>query len=106
MQMKVILPSEMEAEHIAITADGQRVKIKEVIISPFYYTPEGRPSWLYLESLGGDKKVIQKSMLVLAGSTGKVGLVDRTKPIIPKYDRGPGGAKRGPKPKVKENTSG
>ena len=85
MHLIVHLPSLVEAESYAITLDGKKVAIKELVIEPVFFVPGGQVTVLYLDSQDSAGDTIMKFVVKQSGRTGLLNSY-KLQPRVPTYE--------------------
>ena len=85
MHLKVQLPSLVEAESYAVTLDGKKVAIKELVIEPVFFVPGGQVTVLYLDSQDSSGDTIMKFVVKQSGRTGLLNSY-KLQPRVPTYE--------------------
>lgn len=109
MQIELRLPQgDIDAEVVCLNANGQEVKVSKILVRPIFHQPQQRVPILYLTTLlegdtgqgdAVDKEEVQRCLLQLSGTSGKLLLVDRSRQVVPQF-----AAKKRPK-KGKDESS-
>ena len=85
MQLRIQIPSGVEAVVKAVTMDGKEVQIREIFIEPVFFKPNGRPNTVYFETQDRKGRSINKYIGTMGGQTGDFRL-DKRSPSTPRFD--------------------
>lgn len=80
MQVRIKPPSEMEAAGIKLTDDG-------IELSPLFYDMNASATIGVIEVVNAKGKVVFQGELTVSGQSGKPGVKQRMKAVVPKVDR-------------------
>ena len=56
-------------------------------VKPYFYRPDARPRVVFIESSAETDEVVQRAVLTLSGTTGRLAVEDRSVPVQAKYDQ-------------------
>lgn len=87
MRVEIVFPGEMEADVLVSETRRGQSRPDSINVAPYFYQSDGRVPVMYLLNYDKEDNLIAKYVLVQAGSTGKLHLLDRTSPVLTRYER-------------------
>jgi hypothetical protein len=66
---------------------GQPLRLSHWSWEPTFFNPTAKPIVQYLQSSDKDDNAVQRAVLVVSGTTGKIDLQDRTRPVVARLDQ-------------------
>jgi lipopolysaccharide export LptBFGC system permease protein LptF len=85
VKARIYFPSEGEAA-IRVVSSRTDEAVECIEVEPEFWSSKAAPNLCFIETLSADGKVLQKLMVRVRGTDGRLQVIDRSKPAVPACD--------------------